>query len=264
MTSNFSFYKNVFWQLFRTELIEFKKTFFNRTIDLCIMTFCILVVMGYLFSTQFNMPVNFGVFTLAGTIGAMGLWESYPRAFGIIADLEGPNVISSYLTLPIPSWLVLITKMLYWAFCCTIKSLLVLPIGKLLLWDSLSLASINWFQFLTMLCVTNIFYGIYILFIAAVIPNIEAMESAWTRLNFPLWFLGCSQFSWFTFYTLSPKLAYLDLLNPITYIMEGSRAAMLGQEGSLPFGACVGMLCIFSILFGAIGMTRLKKRLDFV
>jgi hypothetical protein len=45
---------------------------------------------------------------------------------------------------------------------------------------------------------------------------------------------------------------------------KGTRAAMLGQAGYLPFERCVFMLLLLSVIIGVWGALRLKKQLDFV
>ena len=57
---------------------------------------------------------------------------------------------------------------------------------------------------------------------------------------------------------------YIALLNPLLYPMEGIRAAFFGQGGFISFWFCISMLSFFTILFGFIGIKRLKKRLDFI
>ena len=63
---------------------------------------------------------------------------------------------------------------------------------------------------------------------------------------------------------VSPRIAYISLLNPMVYIMEGTRAAVLGQEGSLDFWVCVLMTLVFTILCTFDGIRRIKRRLDYV
>ena len=92
----------------------------------------------------------------------------------------------------------------------------------------------------------------------------ERIETVWTRFIFPLWFLGGFQFSWQIVYGISKPLSYVMLANPVTYVMEGLRAATLGQAGYIHFWICVGMLCAFSIATGTLAYRGLKKRLDFV
>jgi ABC-type polysaccharide/polyol phosphate export permease len=62
----------------------------------------------------------------------------------------------------------------------------------------------------------------------------------------------------------SPWFAYASLINPQLYIMEGMRAAILGQTGYLNFWLCAGMTLFFSIICGAHAIVKIQRRLDFV
>jgi ABC-type polysaccharide/polyol phosphate export permease len=84
------------------------------------------------------------------------------------------------------------------------------------------------------------------------------------RFVFPLWYLGAFQFSWAILYRIFPLGGILNLINPMVYVQESMRSALLGAEGYLPFWVSAGMLFFFIILFLWWGIVRLKKRLDFV
>ena len=84
------------------------------------------------------------------------------------------------------------------------------------------------------------------------------------RFVYPLWFLGGFQYSWQVLYDFSPLFAYVSLLNPVLYVMEGTRAAILGQEGSLNFWLCILMLIFFTLLCGWHALKQLKRQLDYI
>jgi ABC-type polysaccharide/polyol phosphate export permease len=84
------------------------------------------------------------------------------------------------------------------------------------------------------------------------------------RFIFPLWYLGGFQFSWKIFYKVSPSFAYLNLANPMTYVMEAMRGAILGQEDYIAFWYCMLALLFFSTICWFFALKKLKNRLDFV
>ena len=71
-------------------------------------------------------------------------------------------------------------------------------------------------------------------------------------------------FSWQSLYMTSPVFAYIDLLNPVVYISEAYRSALIGPAGYLNFWFCVVMISLFGIVVGCVGIRRLKKRCDFI
>jgi hypothetical protein len=84
------------------------------------------------------------------------------------------------------------------------------------------------------------------------------------RFVYPLWVFGGYQYSYAVLANKNPWFAYISLINPQLYIMEGMRAAILGQEGYLNFWLCAGMTFFFSIICGIHAIFKIKRRLDFV
>lgn len=252
-----------FWNLLLADLLIFKQIFWDKLINLLIWVFCILVVMGYIMPS-FGLSSNYGSFILAGMLASAGFFEVYPSVVGLISDFEGDQVISYYLTLPIKPSLILVKSMSYFAISAATMSLFILPFGKIILWNNFSLSQISIPRLILIFVLFNVFYGTLTLWVACKIENMTKLGNVWMRFIFPMWFFGGFQFSWQVLYKISPTLAYVNLINPMTYIMEGTRAAVLGQEGNLPFWFCATMIAIISILCGLHAIVRLKKRLDFV
>jgi len=144
-----------------------------------------------------------------------------------------------------------------------LASILVFPVGKLLLWNQFSLEHFSFVKFYFLLLVASLFLGFFSIFIVSITKDMySGLDNIWTRILFPMWFLGGFQFTWKTVYHISPPLAYINLLNPLTYALEGGRAAALDPAQSLPYWLCIGALMLFTILFGYLGIQNLKKRLD--
>ena len=90
------------------------------------------------------------------------------------------------------------------------------------------------------------------------------LGSVWARYIFPMWFMGGFQFSWTALHHVLPIVAYINLLNPMIYITEAMRVALLGQADYINFWLCLVAMVIFSCVCFAAGMRNLKQRLDFV
>jgi len=258
-----NFYLQTMQHLLHADLKTFKESFFAKTIDLFIWVACTIGVMGYIMPAL-GLSTDYGNFQLAGSIASAGLFEIFPHVMQMVGDIEGNNTISYQLTLPVPSWLILVKTILYYAICSTVLSIIMLPLGKLVLWNTFSLAHVSLMRFIVMIITSGILYGAITLLLAAWVKNMAGIGHVWTRCIFPLWFLGGFQFSWATLYGIAPTLAYMDLLNPIIYVMEGFRTALLGQEGNLPFWACVTVVLLMSVGASWWAIVQLKKRLDFV
>jgi ABC-type polysaccharide/polyol phosphate export permease len=158
----------------------------------------------------------------------------------------------------------LLSKCIYYSCIYTIYSLCILPVGKIILWNSLDLTRIHYPKFILIVVLQNIFYACFTISVSSLIKGIAHMGSIWARYIFPLWFMGGFQFSWSALYHVSPYVAYITLLNPVIYITEATRAALLGQENYINFWFCLVMITIFSVISFYIGIRNLKKRLDFI
>ncbi len=253
MTISYSFYWNVFKQLLATDFSIFRETFKDKIIDLSIWVAITAAIMGYVMPA-FGLSADYGSFQLAGLIASAGLFELFSSVMKMVSDFEGDRVIDYHLTLPIPSRLVLCKIMTYYALNAIILSLCVLPMGKLVLWSQFDLTKIAPIKLLIITVTTGIFYGAFTLWLAGMLENMSRIGSLWMRFIFPLWFLGGFQFSWMVLHKLFPMLAYINLVNPMMYVMEGTRAAVLGQEGYLPFWISVLALVCFSLICGSFAL----------
>lgn len=257
-------YFNVCKNLIEIDLIIFKQMFLDKFIDLTIWISLTTVVTAYILP-YFGLTANFGVFQLGGLIAAAGLFEmGNSNVVDLVSDFEGDRVISFSLTLPIPSWLAIVSKAGYYFIIYTILSLMMLPIGKLCLWNQLDLAMIDYFKLILAIFVSSLFYASFALWVASIVANVGKMGQVWSRFIFPLWFLGGFQFSWMAIYKTIPSLAVVNLINPMIYITEAVRVALLGQEGFINFWLCLLAILFFVALSLYFGITNLRKRLDFI
>lgn len=263
MNTSLSRQFDIFFKLFKTRIMITYDQIIDKIINTHFWTFCTLFVFGHLMQS-FGLTSDYGVFQLAGIIGTLGLFEVYGSASVIVMDLEGDQSIAYYLTLPTTPFVVLASMAASFAAIGFLISMAIIPLGKILLWNMLSLTAISWIKLVIIAILANIFFGMFTLSIAAQVGRMSRISNVWMRFIFPLWFLGGFQFSWQAGYNLSKPLAYIMLANPIVYVMEGIRAAVIGQDGFLSWWLCVGMLCIFSALCSLHAYHRMKKLLDFV
>lgn len=256
-------YFYLFKELLFTDFAILRQVIVDQSVNLVIWVTANILVMGYLMPS-FGLAESYGNFILAGLCGSAGLFGVFPSVVNLVNDFEGDRIIDYYMTLPLPSWLIFVRAMVFYAINFALIGLLVLPIGKLLLWNSFALSEVHFIKYIIIFVLTNLFYGTFTLWIASRVSNMIKIGNVWMRFVFPVWFFGGFQFSWYVLASKWPLFAYLNLLNPITYVMEGTRAAILGQPGYLPFWLCACMLIFFCIICGWHSIVRLKKRLDFI
>lgn len=261
--NRFTIYAQILVQLIREDLVNFKYVLINKFIDIALWTTTMLIIMGYVLQS-FGLTPEYGLFMIAGVLVSSIQLDIYPQATALVVDYEGKRRINFYLTLPMPSWLIVMRRGLSHTITSCILCLPILPVSKVILWNRFSLSSVHFIHFLIIFLIVNLFFGFFSIWIASVVPSMQLLTRISRRIQTPLWFFGCFQFSWHTLYKIFPTLAILDLANPYTYAMEAMRVAIIGHEGYLPFWPCVGILLIGTVMCAIWGHILLRKRLDFI
>jgi len=134
----------------------------------------------------------------------------------------------------------------------------------LLLWGKFDLSHASWGKFIFIFITSNLFFGFFALWIASLVTSLRNISWLWCRVINPLYMFCGFFYTWKSAYELSHFVGYLHLINPLIYIVEGSKASILGQTGYLPFWNCFFILWVFIAVFGFDAVRRFKKRVDFV
>lgn len=253
----------VFLQLLKRDLRGFSREYPTKLFDTAFLFFTNMIVFAYLMPKQ-GLDENYGVFLMIGAIASFGLIEIVGRVSVLLSDIDGERAISQTLIMPVSASAVFCYIATYWALSSMLLSVLLFPLGKLLLWNRFDLSSISFIRLIPIYLTANLFYGFFALWLTSILKGMEGLNTLWMRVINPLWMFGAYFYSWYASFALSPVIGYISLINPMVYIMEGMRAATLGQEGYLPYGTCLVILWGFIIICGMDATRRLKKRLDCV
>ena len=205
---------------------------------------------------------EFGTFIVITNIASSGFFNTTENVAGLLSDLTGDRAISYYLTLPIPQWMIFVQIAIANALKSLSIAIIMLPAGLLVLGNLHAFPYFCWWKFALILTLGNLFFGFFALIITAFTKNIHTMNNAWLRVVFPLWYLGGSTYPWMKMHAVSPWFGNLMLVNPLTHVLEGTRATALDPALSLPFWSCVIVVIFYIIIMGYIGTTQLMKRLD--
>ena len=264
MNKNFEISKlRIFGLLLWRDLVCFLRSYKDHFFNSLIWTLTTLGVTIYLLP-KFGLTEAFGTFTLVGCVASIGFFGAALEAILFIFDIEGNNHISYDLTLPIGRRLVLLQRILFSTIRVMLLSIVILPIGKIVFWHRIDLSQIIIWKFIIIFFAANFMFGCMGLWFTNFVKSADKIENVWIRVFFPLWFLGGYQFSWQAMLETLPFFAYIALLNPVLYAMEGYRATVIGQSGFINFWICVVMMIVFAIILALRGMSLIKKRLDCV
>lgn len=250
----------VFMQLLYRDYYIFRQQFLHRFKIACYWTLLSTFVTN-MFLPSMGL-CNFGPFILISSCISYGLFIGMQNAINLVDDITSDQAILYELTLPIPQWLIFfkiaISNMIQ-GFALSIS---MIPCGLIVLGNIYAFEHFSWIKCITIFVIANMFYGSFSLILATFLRNMEEIDNIWLRILFPVWYLGCYQFPWVTLHKVSPALGYLNFLNPLTFIMEGARAATISPVTSLRFEICCIMILCYAIIALYAGIVCMKKRLD--
>jgi ABC-2 type transport system permease protein len=134
--------------------------------------------------------------------------------------------------------------------------------GIILLGNRFSIANANWPCFMLMYLLTLMFFSTAYLLISFSTPFRSFMDNFWPLVGSPLMCSGSIFFTWKKLYAFSPTLGTFLLLNPITFITEGLRAALLGGPDYIALWICMSIITLWIVIMFSALSVSLNKRLD--
>lgn len=257
------YYLQLIKELLITDLILIRQRILGNVLNTLIWATSVTLISTYVFPLL-GMNTHYGSMILIGIIVSTGVFETFGNASMMVSDLDGERTISYQLTLPLPGWMLMLQKTISYAIFSALLTLVILPMGKIIMGDRLLLSAINPGKFAIAFIATHLFCGTFSLILTAYTANMGLILNVWTRFLFPLWFFGGSQFDWYTLKKLSPWLAYINLANPLTFIYEAIKGASLPHGQYLPFWPCIGAVALFSGMFLYAAHRKMQKRLDYL
>jgi len=179
-----------------------------------------------------------------------------------VFDLKHERFIDYQLVLPISRPWLFAHYIVSFMIESSIISGLLLTFGLFLLGDKFAVISPDWIGLVIIYILSLLFFGLFFLFLSFVTNFEWFMDNIWPRVLSPLYGFGCTVFIWSKVNELSPWLAKLCLLNPLTYVSEGLRAASIGGPAFIPLWICIPVIsCTIAALSYAL-MRSISKTLD--
>ena len=205
---------------------------------------------------------GFGLFIAASECASRGYKRFFP-AMRIAGDLQGDRSLFYYLTLPLPQWMVFAALALSVSLELMAIYVWVLPVAKLVLWNSFHLSWLGCFKVACVFVCAHLFFGAWTILIASSSAAcVEELSVKHYHYVEPFFWTGGYYFTWYLLYTKSHFFAYLLLANPLIYANEGMRSALFGNPESLSVWLCCLMLLAFTAFTGTIGIRRMMKKID--
>lgn len=238
----------------------FSKNIRSIFINALCLTTTEVVLFGYLFPLLGMPSTLIGPIFLSSSSMLM-LVFGYSTALQWSVDQEKIRLIDYYLTLPIAK---------KWLFCSYVinfileSSAVIIPVIFIGLFF-LPAISIKFYllPLLFLFYMASIsFYALFFLACAFSFNRKWFQAHLWPRILSPMYCLSATLFLWHHVYEFWPNLGIFFLLNPVTYVVEGSRALLISPEKFISLPICFAALLLFCGIMVLLCKRGIKKTLD--
>jgi ABC-2 type transport system permease protein len=218
--------------------------------------FFLLVFVTVLGRAGFVAP-DYGAIMLPGLLALNALFGSLQAvAFPLVFEFSYSREIEDRLLAPMPVALVAVEKMLFATLRGVLASVLMVPIGLLMV--DVSWPAAGLLPAFVMVVVGAVLGAALGMVIGTSVPA-RRINVLFALVFTPLLFTGSVQYPWLTLEGL-PWFQVLSALNPLTYVSEGVRAALVPQVPHLPLWLCLVVAVTASAVLGVLGIRGFLRR----
>lgn len=248
----------VFWAVLYRDIYVTSKELVTFLAQVILQPLFLLFVFGRILTDLGYARPGYAQLLFPGLVGltavVTGLQSS---AFPLVIDFAYTKEIEDRLLAPLPTDLVAVEKIVYSALRALVACALMLPIGMLVL------GSIPWrpenaplFVFIVVL---GALVGSAMGLLMGTSVTANRINIVFSLVFTPLLFTGSSQYPW-------PSLDQMrwfqvvTALNPLTYVSEGLRAAMVPEVPHMPPAVCIAVLIVAIAGISWGGMVGFRRR----
>ncbi len=184
-------------------------------------------------------------------------------AMKLLFDCEKKRFINYQLRVLDPKFIIL-ERLVFITLYAFMLLLPFFPIVKLMLGANFNTLHISWIATFFMLFLGTLCCSAYLLLALCILPSSKHISSLWMRVNIPLLWIGGL---WAPLYIMKnsiPWLGFIAQFNPIMYITEGLRSAILGSPQFLSVGVCAIAMLGFTALFTLLSFYFFRKKTDHI
>ncbi len=178
-------------------------------------------------------------------------------ALPLVIEFSFTKEIEDRLLAPLPAWLVGVQKMVFAAGRGIVAAVLVIPLAAVILPDGVNFESISVIGFALLLIFGGIAGAAVGLVLGTAVPP-NRINVVFAVVLTPLTFTGATFYPWAGLGDL-PWFQTVTLLNPLTFVSEGMRAALTDlPHMDLPW--IILGIAISTVLFSAFGLRGFVRR----
>ncbi len=200
----------------------------------------------------------FSTLLVAGVVALSIVFQGIQSvALPLVQELSDAMEIEDRLLAPMPVSMVAVEKVVAGAIHSLVAGAIVFPIAVFIPATPVHL-DVSWPVLLSiapLACVTSAALGLTLgtLFDPRTVPLLFGF------VVLPLTFLGAIYYPWADLDAIA-WLQYAVLVNPVVYMSEGLRAALVSDVAHMPLPAVYGALVCMAALFIVVGIGQFKKR----
>lgn len=253
------------WQFFKRDIAVYKQRLRDFIINfVLIYPLLYTLTFGYILAKTGGGAESLPIPVLSTGLAVFTL---FPLAFGIALDLlfdfEHQRFIDFQILVLKPQ-LVLIEKIIFGSILVFLCNITFYPLVIGLLHPYFDLYRISWTKVALLLYAASLFCSSFGYLLVCIMKDMSKIRFIWRRCNYPLIMLGGFLAPWKVMVLFSPILGYAALMNPMLYVTEGLRQAILAQDQFLPYWQSLCSLLVFSLLSTLGALYFFKKKLDHV
>jgi ABC-2 type transport system permease protein len=201
---------------------------------------------------------RFSTQLVAGVMGLAIVFQGIQAvALPLVQEFGVSREIEDRVLAPLPTWMVGLQKIVTGLLQGLLGACLVFPIAALVPATPVHL-NIHWPILLTLAPLSGWVAGSLGLMLGTKVKPFQ-VPLLFSLIVLPLTFLGCTYFPWQDLGRVA-WLKWAVLANPVVYMTEGFRAALVGNIPHMPLYAIYGALAAFGALFTWIGVTGFENR----
>lgn len=178
-------------------------------------------------------------------------------ALPLVIEFSFTKEIEDRLLAPLPAWAVGVEKIVHAALRGVFSAFVLLPVAAVVLPGGLSLGEATWPALIAVIVGGAVAGGCLGLVLGTAVPA-NRINVVFAVVLTPLLFTGATFYPWSSLDELR-WFQVVTLVNPLTYVSEGARAAIGTGEHMATWAIPAGILGSIAI-FGTIGLLGFRRR----
>jgi ABC-2 type transport system permease protein len=266
--SNLTQYARAFAGLFLRDLYVLRRELFPFVIRVCMNPLLFLFVFTYIMPhmsggaamnpTAQLAGSNFSTVLLPGLMAVAIMFSGIAAvALPLAQDFGITREIDDRVMCPLPVAAVALEKVIFSAMQSVIAAIIVFPLAYYIPSTPVVAHVSSWPFLIVVLILASLVSGALGLTIGTAVKP-QQIGLIFGVVVMPITFLGCVYYPW-AMLDRMPFLQYGVLINPIVYMSEGLRAALVPGR-HMPEPLILGMLCVFLALLSWLGVRGFLRR----